>query len=129
MIKKLSFTHKESGFMLPLVLFVTALVFLIISTTVHRYQNNVIMTKNQIEQLKIETLVQMSREKIKQELIQNGEIENQMDISFPYGEVSVRITSLTPEKYRLFFTITTNNQSKLQLTGFLKSPSNAPTSF
>ncbi len=115
--------------MLPLVLFVTALVFLIISTTVHRYQNNVIMTKNQIEQLKIETLVQMSREKIKQELIQNGEIENQMDISFPYGEVSVRITSLTPEKYRLFFTITTNNQSKLQLTGFLKSPSNAPTSF
>ncbi len=106
--------------MFPFVLFITVLVLMIITATAYHYQNNIVMTKNQIEQLKIETMVQMSRKKVKQELIQNGELKEQMDFSFPYGDVSLRINAIPSNKYTLLFTITTDNQSTIQLRGFLK---------
>ncbi|RFA32810.1 hypothetical protein CAI16_16855 [Virgibacillus dokdonensis] len=119
MIKKSSIIRNNAGFMFPFVLVITVLVLLIITATAYHYQNNIVMTKNQIEQLKIETMVQMSRERVKQALIQNGELKKQMYFSFPYGDVSLRINALSSDKYTLFFTITTDNQSTIQLRGFL----------
>lgn len=112
MKKRLSFINNQSGFFLPYVLFITSLVFILITSNISIYQSELQITARQVEQLKIETLFQMGRAKLK-ENIEMFEAGNKATYLFRDGSVEILIEDRKDNKYTLFFTILTKNNQYL----------------
>lgn len=104
--------------MLPLVLIIISLVIVLMSSNIHHYHNNLAITKNQIDQVTMETLIQIAREKLKRKLLENEQLDKET-FTLPQGEVNVRITQLDEHSYQLLFTVTLDEQSKFQQIGFM----------
>ncbi|RDW19194.1 hypothetical protein CWR48_09090 [Oceanobacillus arenosus] len=119
MIKELSFTNNENGFILPYVLFITSLVFIIVTTNIMMYGNDLQLTENQIEQVKIETLFQMQREKFKQEMKEHGLPKPVTTYLFPDGTVKITIIRSTDQVHELNIDITTNNNQHYSIANTL----------
>lgn len=120
MKKRLSFINNQSGFFLPYVLFITSLVFIFITSNISIYQNELQITDRQVEQLKIETLFQMGRAKLK-ENIEMFEAGNTATYLFQDGSVEILIEDWDDNKYKLFFTILTKgNQYKYYFRNILQ---------
>ncbi|WP_099158498.1 hypothetical protein [Virgibacillus ndiopensis] len=107
------FIAKQNGFFLPYVLFLTAVVLIVLTTTINTYKSDLQITDNQLKQLKIETLFQMGRTKFKQNFfaIETDPDRNQVHYTFPDGNVSISYVHLIDKKYELTFTIHTNKKS------------------
>lgn len=110
MKKQLSFISKENGFFLPYVLFITSLIFILTTSNIAIYQNDLQITKNQIEQIRIETLFQMARSTFKANISDYDEQNNIANYSFPDGKVEILIDSIEGEQYHLQFTMLTKEQ-------------------
>jgi len=80
----LFFTREQKGFILPFVLFAVVIIMLVITSSIHIYQNNIRLTNHHIQQLKIESLFQSSLSLFKQHL-ENGDIP---PIQSPYKELT-----------------------------------------
>ncbi|MBT2214450.1 hypothetical protein KK120_01220 [Virgibacillus dakarensis] len=111
MKKQLSFTNKQHGFFLPYVLFITAIVLFVLTVNTNTYKNDIRIIHNHLEQLKIETLVQMGREKFKAETGTHTDERGTVSYSFPPGNVKIIYNRLTPTEYRLFFTVETGEKT------------------
>jgi len=106
-MKKLLFiTNKESGFILPVVLFVASIVMMIIASHIYMYHHDIQITENQLQQVKVESLFQMSLTLVKQDLPAIEKLPANISYSFPDGEVTVNIVD--QGSYKLTFTIQTN---------------------
>ncbi|ALX48076.1 competence type IV pilus minor pilin ComGG [Lentibacillus amyloliquefaciens] len=108
----LSTITNQQGFILPYVLFFIALSLIIVTSTVHLYQNEIHITENQTEQIKIETLFQMARTQAKESIRTASETNDTMSYTFPYGDVLVEYGKLNDHEYRLLFTIETDSGAK-----------------
>ncbi|WP_090232222.1 competence type IV pilus minor pilin ComGG [Lentibacillus halodurans] len=108
MKKSLLTTINQRGFVLPYVLFVIALAIIIVTANVHLYQDEIRITHNQSEQLKIETLFQMARMQFKEDIFNQNESNSTMSYVFPYGNVLIEYAELSELQYHLFFTIQTD---------------------
>lgn len=105
MLKILPVTHNEKGFILPLVLFITAIVMVIVLSGIQIYKNNIQLTHHHIQQLKIETLLQSALTRFKQEL-KNGDITLpgssdellSTSYTFPDGQVEIHRRMVDKEK-------------------------------
>lgn len=105
MLKILPVTHNEKGFILPLVLFITAIVMVIVLSGIQIYKNNIQLTHHHIQQLKIETLLQSALTRFKQEL-KNGNITLpgssdellSTSYTFPDGQVEIHRRMVDKEK-------------------------------
>ena len=107
MKKLLFFIRDQHGFLLPYVLFMTALAFIVITVSIQMYRNEIEITDNQIEQLRVETLFQMGREQFIDDW-ENGRIEaNPVVYSFPYGETKIHYMQLEDSLYQLHAVIST----------------------
>gem|GEM_PF-1737572 len=104
----LSFTTDQQGFVLPYVLFFIALALIIMTANIGLYQNEIRITENQTEQLKIETLLQMARTQFKEDVVDQPNSNHALTYAFPYGDVIVEYTQLSEKKYHLYFTIRTD---------------------
>ncbi len=102
-------TNNESGFFLPYVLFITALVFIIITTSIRTYQHEIEITHHLIDQLKAETIVQMGLAKFKQDYLPNEQDTLNVHYSFPDGEVTIIYNFINDFEYRLHFTVLTKS--------------------
>ncbi|CDQ39669.1 hypothetical protein [Virgibacillus salexigens] len=113
--------NNEQAFILPFVLFVIALTFMLITTNVQQYQSNISMTKNQLQQITIETLIQTAREKLKEKL--NEDINNISPRTFhlPQGDVRIQLTDIGKSSYRILY-IVTIQESKYTTIGYLAIP-------
>lgn len=114
MKKQLFFINNQNGFYLPLVLFITSLIFIMATSNIAIYQSDLEITKNQVEQIKIETLFQMARGKIKEDIapdIENFKVNDKMTYYFPDGIVDILILGITDSNYELLYTINTKEQS------------------
>jgi len=120
MIKKLFITNNENGFILPYVLFITAIVIIIVTANISIYRNDIVITENQLEQIKIETLFQMGRTKLKKEMVNQEEETSDVSYSFPDGIVKITINSSNSPVYKLYFTITTNNNATYTVANTLQ---------
>ncbi|WP_010530983.1 competence type IV pilus minor pilin ComGG [Lentibacillus jeotgali] len=109
MRKILSFTTDQQGFVLPYVLFFIALALIILTANVYIYQDEIHITQNQTEQLKIETLIQMARMQFKEDISNEPKDDTTIVYDFPYGDVAVKYTKLSEQVYHLYFTIQTDN--------------------
>ena len=63
--KRLDFMRQSEGFIFPYVLFIISILFLIITGSITSYQHDTSITDNMLEQVKIETLFQMSHTEFK----------------------------------------------------------------
>ncbi|TMN20962.1 hypothetical protein FFL34_01675 [Lentibacillus cibarius] len=120
MKKILSSTAEQKGFILPYVLFFIAIAFIAITFNVNLYRDEVQITKNQTEQLKIETLLQMGRTRFKDEVASDTEIPNPVVYHFPVGNVKIRYAEPHEQKYHLYISIQTDTFATLSITNQLR---------
>lgn len=99
----------EKGFVLPYVLFITSLLFIIITTSISIYEQDIKVTHYQVEQIKIETLYQSALAIFKEERELNHMPYYTTNYTFPDGKVTVTYTIIDELEYRLRFSISTNN--------------------
>ncbi|MFD1363064.1 hypothetical protein [Lentibacillus salinarum] len=104
---------------MPYVLFVIALALIIITANIDSYQDEIRITHNQTEQLKIETLLQMARTQFKDDIMNESETEGEMSYDLPYGHVLVEFMLLNDKQYLLYFTITTDNGAEHSIRNWL----------
>ncbi|WP_088050629.1 hypothetical protein [Virgibacillus dakarensis] len=119
MKKQLSFINKQHGFFLPYVLFITAIVLFVLTVNTNTYKNDIRIIHNHLEQLKIETLVQMGREKFKVETGTHTDERGTVSYSFPPGNVKIIYNRLTLTEYRLFFTVETGEKTYTNINTLL----------
>lgn len=120
MKSQLFYTNDENGFVLPYVLFVTTLILILVSANIQHYQRDAEMTKAHIQQLKMETLFQMGREKIKTE-IGSLKLPETVTYHFPDGNVRIEVSNMDINKFELYFTITAaSNDYSYKITDVLQ---------
>ncbi|MFC4022799.1 hypothetical protein ACFOUV_03100 [Oceanobacillus longus] len=112
MRKLLSTTNNQHGFILPYVLFITTLALILITAHIHSYQLGIEITDRYVQQLKMETLFQMGRERIKTDIDEIA-VPGTLNYNFPYGEVRIEVQEIEQNNYELFFTITTNSNNHI----------------
>lgn len=112
-MKKISFfLNDQSGFYLPYVLFITVIILLTVVTNVNLYQQNISMTGQHLDQLRIETLTQMAHEKFANEYPVIESKELRVYYSFPYGNVELLYHRLDDTAYNLRIDVFTAEQSE-----------------
>lgn len=117
MKKQLLFMNNESGFLLPYVLFISIIIFVVIASTIQMYQNEIWLTYQNIDQLKVETLFQMGYEKFIDENTHKDLDEKKIvQYTFPDGDVSIEFTKKDEDEGQLLFQIATHNNSYVSLT-------------
>lgn len=117
-MKKQLFSMNEQAFFLPYVSFLIAIVFIVVISYVYTYQNDLFITEKHIEQIKIETLFQRSREEAKKEFIHNNtlETEGQLQYTYPDGNVVISYVRVDSNQYQLHYTVQTENHSDYTFT-------------
>ncbi len=94
--------------MLPYVLFVVSLVFIMITSSILLYRNDLYLTDHYLEHIRIETLFQMSQMKFNQEILStNSTIPSTVQYDFPDGKVIIHITEESENLYDFVYIITT----------------------
>ncbi|MGY0692926.1 hypothetical protein ACW2QC_09085 [Virgibacillus sp. FSP13] len=112
MKNKSSYINRQGGFILPYVLFIVAIVLLVLTTKVNMYQNDIHIANNHIEQLEIETLLQMGRAKFVDEFsIETIKETGNKTYTFPPGIVKITYTRINEMEYQLLFQISTKGKS------------------
>ncbi|SHF60805.1 competence type IV pilus minor pilin ComGG [Ornithinibacillus halophilus] len=83
--------NDEKGYYLSYVMLITTILLLLITSTIGIYRNEIQITENTIEQIKLETLIQMGFASFKRDYIQLeiGE-ENNLQYEFPDGNVEIQ---------------------------------------
>ncbi|MHA6250978.1 hypothetical protein [Oceanobacillus sp. CAU 1775] len=104
MRKLLLSTINEKGFILVHVLFVVSLLFIIISSSISAYRNEIYINNRQIEQIKVESLFQIAQESYKRDFLVNNEFKETY-YTFPQGRVEITILNIETEYAKLAFEI------------------------
>lgn len=110
MKKNSTFINEEKGFILPLVLLIATLLFLFVSTNIAIYKNEMSITKNELDQIKIDTLFQMGRAKFKDDLTVLTQESGTVYYTFPNGNVEVSFKMDTEDVYELTFSVSTSDK-------------------
>lgn len=110
----------ERAFYLPYVLIVSVITLAIITTTVIIYENEMKITNNLLEQLEIETLFQMARDKFIEDRMYNEETNGQINYTFPNGTVHINYSFVEENIVEVQFHAVTTNQYALNITHEIK---------
>ena len=103
--------NNEAGFFLPYVLFITTLIFIIITANINTYQKEILISKMHSDQIQFETLFQMGHVAFKKEAQILEENTGKLDYNFPTGAVHITYRAVSKDKYRLLFTIYTSDNA------------------
>lgn len=106
MAKRFQFINNEHGFFLPLVSIMSLIILIIVTTCIKMYQNEIVITKNLINNLQIDTVIQMSLEQFKQEVHHFDKINGELSYSFPNNHtVDIKYTFLDNDDILLDYRI------------------------
>ncbi|MGM8213494.1 hypothetical protein ACLIBH_12020 [Virgibacillus sp. W0430] len=120
MKNQFNFINKEAGFYLPFVLFIITICFIILTASINMYKNEIEVTHKQLEQIKVETLFQISRTKLKNEIKENKfKHTNQITYQLQDGFVTITFMPIEENSYQMHFTILTNKNTYYELTNRL----------
>jgi hypothetical protein len=92
MKRLLRFITRETGMILPSVLFLTAFVLLNFGSNLTAYQHDLKITNSLIEQVNAQTLYQMGYTSYKNDYLSNTIVEENTEYQFPNGKVVVHPT-------------------------------------
>lgn len=117
MQKKYLFIKEEKGFILPFVLVISLIIILLVTTSIKMYQSELLITQNLIDQIKIDTIIQMSLERLKDDLNDKNHSEAQFTYTFPQGdEVYIQSTFLEDNTVNLTYEIIISQTEQYQVT-------------
>lgn len=118
------FINKKNGFFFPYVMFLTTLVMITVMAGIQNYQRELQITSQQINQLRIETLFQMGRKLLKDELINYPLIESQGQVTYdlPDGVVTIHFLKIENGLYQTEFQIYTDSKTNYTFTNKLIVP-------
>ncbi|WP_430785284.1 hypothetical protein VBD025_10745 [Virgibacillus flavescens] len=122
MKKNSTFIHNEQGFILPLTLFVAALLILFTGTNIAIYKNEMIITKNEIAQIKIDTLYQIGHTKFLAALDTLNQESGTTSYKLPDGEVSIEYQLQSSDTFKVKFSVNTLDNKLLVITDFISLP-------
>ncbi|HLS23854.1 MAG TPA: competence type IV pilus minor pilin ComGG [Pseudogracilibacillus sp.] len=108
-----SFLRNERAFFLPFVLFIFFIIFSVVTTSITIYQNELKISNHLYEQLKTETLVEMTKLNFIQaleteELRERGELT----YTFPQGDVSLQYEKKKAHTYKIYLDIITDQNTE-----------------
>lgn len=126
MKKQLLRINSESGFYLPIVLVVTALVLSFITSMIIVYQNDLGMTKSMMNQIEGETLIQMSREEFMIDIIDQPDANGKLEYRYPNGDVEVQYEKVNESTWMLHCTISLQNDNLPMSASFPVTLNNYP---
>lgn len=120
MLKQFHFIkNSENGFFLPFVLVISLVIILLITTFIKMYESEIVMTKNLINQLEVDTIVQMSLEQFKQVIDELDHIEGELTYTYPKQyEANIRYMFLDDEDVKLSYKIKLSNEDLYDVTQF-----------
>ncbi|GAA0443378.1 hypothetical protein GCM10008983_20740 [Lentibacillus halophilus] len=121
-MKKISlYIDNQKGFILPFVLFFIAIALISITASTQLYHDELSIAEDHDEQVKLETLLQMSRVQLKNDITYDKDIPNPVRYPFPYGHAVVHYAKLQNE-YRLFLFLKTDKGAEYNIRNRLKIP-------
>lgn len=112
-------TKNEAGFYLPLVLVVTTLVLSFITTIVILYQNDVRMTKTIVNQIEMDTLIQMSKEEFTRDIVHLSDSNEKLVYHYPNGDVEIQYEREANETWLVNCTIFLENEKQPMTASYL----------
>src|SRR5699024_836597 len=112
MKKVLFITRNQQGFILPFSLFIISILLLLFTIQITIFKNDIQITHNHQEQLKIETLIQMGREKFKRDIVsKQQQATGTVTYKFPPGNVTIDYQKIDPSSYRLAWDIASSDKT------------------
>jgi len=108
MKKRLRITN-ENGFFLPYVLVVAIIMLTIITTSIIIYKTEIESTQFFIDQLELETIIQMGRAQFKEEELYKNNNHGQITYTYPIGEINIMYTMENEQTVFLELDVKTNN--------------------
>lgn len=124
MRKQSRFLCNQSGFFLPYVLGITVIIIFATVTHINLYQQDIKVTHQHLEQLKIETLIQMGYQKFQEEYPVVDSDQFEVGYSFPHGTVNLRYKTLGEMDYNLHVDVLTFNNSAFATYRMIKHEKN-----
>lgn len=107
----------EHAFFLPYISVLCTIVYILLLSMIYTYHNDLFITQKHIEQIKIETLFQRSREEVKEAFINNNLVtEGQLHYTYPDGSVVITYVQIEPNHYQLHYAIQTENKTDYTFT-------------
>lgn len=79
------------------------------TASIRAYQHEIEITHHLVDQLRVETIVQMGLTKFNEEHLPNDEDTLNVQYDFPDGEVTIVYSFIDDSEYRLHFTILTKS--------------------
>lgn len=114
-MKKHYLLTNKKGFFLPYVLFITALVFIIISANIKIYKNELELMDHLTEQIDVETLLQMSSMKYVNDMKKAEDFPNHQSYHFPSGDVTVSYISHNNRRVTARYDIITEKNTEFTI--------------
>lgn len=105
----------EHGMFLPFVLFIALILFSVITTLTLIYKNEVKVSAQLWEQMKAETIVQMSKRKFIAEQLYLESDAGTTVYSFPSGEAVITYTKMEDHLYILALDIMTDDKQNFSM--------------
>ncbi|MBO1005852.1 hypothetical protein ACFSKI_20165 [Pseudogracilibacillus auburnensis] len=110
MKKRLPTMINERGFYLPYALIVSVIILSIITTSIFIYQNELNITRSLLDQIEVETLIQMGKTQFIKDEWYNHQDKGQVNYEFPPGKVHITFEWIADDLVEMEFNIMTNNQ-------------------
>ncbi|WP_284140395.1 MULTISPECIES: competence type IV pilus minor pilin ComGG [unclassified Virgibacillus] len=120
MRKSLYLMNNSYGFFLPYTMAILAISFLVLMTSVSIYRNELFISHRLIEQIKIETLMQMGQEKFKVDAASSEKDNGKVFYSFPHGDVHIDYELVELNQFNLTIKINTNKNTHYFITKRIK---------
>lgn len=116
------FINKANGFYLPYILFIITICFIVLTASINIYKNDIQITNKHVEQIKIETLFQMGRAKLKQDIKKKKPFKDGDEITYNFQEetVKIKVSPLGESSFQLHFTIRTDKDTNYTFTNRLR---------
>lgn len=103
--------NNEKGFFFPYIIVICAIIFIIFTSYIASYQNELKITENNLEQMELETLLRMGYQSFwfKEDYLK--ESESKFFYHFPNGEVTITKTITNPNEINLLIEAITLQKS------------------
>lgn len=116
----LGFIKSEAGFFLPYTFVIALITMLVVMTGVEIYKNEMMLSNRMIDQLEIETLIQLGRDRLLQEVPLSHFKENKITYTFPSGTSEIEFVKIEEGNINIFLKIRTINDIEHITIGHVK---------
>lgn len=111
MKKRCVLIFNERGYILPSIILMIFIALIGLTATISIYHEEMEMTKSHIEQLKIDTLIQMAYTKFKENYPFIEQYHEEVHYSFKDGDVSLTYTVLDDLRVNVYVYVETDNNA------------------